>query len=797
MRADDWRVTTAYVDLDPVDVQVLDYECRAFTYDGHGGNDFAILDFVEQDEGRYVLAAADGTVSETGDGAFDKNTGSSGGGNNGVILMHDDGTESHYYHFKKRSVLVYPGQRVREGQPIGMVGSSGSSTGPHLHFGVKHDDEVYEPHAGACRSGESLWSDQEGHAFDRTYELVYAGMSTVSPGSRAYVHRPPDVHHVRQTEETVHYSWARVIYRHPGDTVSVTYRRPDGVEHYHGQKIFTSSGGLTTWIWDTTLPASGHLGTWTIEFRLNGVLEREMTFVYDDVPYEDPIGEERSVDAPRGFAHGELEASDADSGIREFGIVTAPEHGWVSLHGPRNRYFSYMAASGYDGSDSFSFEAIDGQGQSSSPATITVEVSPIVANCVRFQDEEDRVVVPDNGSLNPSEALTVEAWVYRRTGSAYGETIVDRRRDGDNKTGWVLSIPASSQLRFRAGDGTGYVSVFSASRIPLRKWVHVAGVWDGSMLRLYVDGTPEPDAAPFAGPIDYPGTYDTSIGRRGSGQYGLFGDLDEVRIWSIARSAADLAEGAQCSFFESPPPDTLLARWPFEGNAEDASAYGNHGTLTAPGSFVKRAGAVPVDCPGVDSDGDGVMDRPDNCPLAPNADQADSDGDGAGDACDMCPGVVVSGQWDSDEDGVADACDVCPFVADSEQIDTDGDGAGDLCDPDSDDSLLGVPSGDITVSLVHDKASGTTDITWSAEPMATSYETYRGSREEVRDLFYGTCQNARDADTTDTSFVEDEEPAAGSMFAFLVVGVGESGTRGLAGVDSFGRQRDVRAKDCL
>lgn len=38
--------------------------------------------------------------------------------------------------------------------------------------------------------------------------------------------------------------------------------------------------------------------------------------------------------------------------------------------------------------------------------------------------------------------------------------------------------------------------------------------------------------------------------------------------------------------------------------------------------------------PGHDSDGDGVSDAADNCPLVPNADQADADGDGIGDACD-------------------------------------------------------------------------------------------------------------------------------------------------------------------
>jgi hypothetical protein len=46
------------------------------------------------------------------------------------------------------------------------------------------------------------------------------------------------------------------------------------------------------------------------------------------------------------------------------------------------------------------------------------------------------------------------------------------------------------------------------------------------------------------------------------------------------------------------------------------------------------------------------------------------------------------------------------------------------------------------------------------------------------------------------AFAEDEQPASGEVFAFLVVGVGPDGTRGLAGLDSHARQRDLRAKNC-
>ena len=73
-----------------------------------------------------------------------------------------------------------------------------------------------------------------------------------------------------------------------------------------------------------------------------------------------------------------------------------------------------------------------------------------------------------------------------------------------------------------------------------------------------------------------------------------------------------------------------------------------------------------------DTDGDGVLDAKDNCPLVANADQVDADGDGVGDACDNCPGVYNPNQRDLDRDGLGDLCDG----------DIDGDGvpnASDAC----------------------------------------------------------------------------------------------------------------------
>ena len=78
--------------------------------------------------------------------------------------------------------------------------------------------------------------------------------------------------------------------------------------------------------------------------------------------------------------------------------------------------------------------------------------------------------------------------------------------------------------------------------------------------------------------------------------------------------------------------------------------------------------------PASDTDGDGVDDDVDNCPLVANADQTDTDDDGLGDACDT----------DDDNDGVADNNDNCPLTANVDQLDTDQDGQGNACDLDDD-----------------------------------------------------------------------------------------------------------------
>jgi hypothetical protein len=92
-------------------------------------------------------------------------------------------------------------------------------------------------------------------------------------------------------------------------------------------------------------------------------------------------------------------------------------------------------------------------------------------------------------------------------------------------------------------------------------------------------------------------------------------------------------------------------------------------------------GAIFIDALSLSADaGDGIGSACDNCPRAPNPDQADGDRDGLGDACDLCPGDPRSGGADRDDDGWGDGCDNCPSLPNPDQGDRDRDGVGDACE---------------------------------------------------------------------------------------------------------------------
>lgn len=94
----------------------------------HGGLDF------KAGYGSRVVATAAGRVTKAGN---------MGGYGNMVELDHGGGITTRYAHLSK--ILVQVGQNIKRGTRIGKVGSSGRSTGPHLHYEVRRKGQVLDP----------------------------------------------------------------------------------------------------------------------------------------------------------------------------------------------------------------------------------------------------------------------------------------------------------------------------------------------------------------------------------------------------------------------------------------------------------------------------------------------------------------------------------------------------------------------------------------------------------------------------------------------------------------------------
>ena len=110
----------------------------------HRGTDFAAP------MGTPIMASGDGVI---------KKAGWCGGGGNCVVIKHNSTYQTVYAHMSKFAKGIRNGVRVRQGQTIGYVGSTGKSTGPHLHYEVIVNGKKINSQTLKLPSGKILKGD--------------------------------------------------------------------------------------------------------------------------------------------------------------------------------------------------------------------------------------------------------------------------------------------------------------------------------------------------------------------------------------------------------------------------------------------------------------------------------------------------------------------------------------------------------------------------------------------------------------------------------------------------------------
>jgi len=283
--------TGYFVDHDPrFPDLVQDYTCGTRSYDlasgyNHAGTDYYLWPYpwlMMDEEDVRIVAAAPGVIAEKIDGNFDRDCAIQGnGGFNAVFVAQDDGYTAWYLHTKSGSLTGKAvGTRVEAGEFLGLVGSSGPSNLPHLHFEL-HDagGAIVDPFHGACNALPDRWAVAQPYEAPRidtltTHSaeptLVDCGVADGAP-----VHEDPHFQDVFAPGATL---WAFASYsdHRNGEVTHFSVVAPDG-SILTGWDFDLASEKLpkpfysgTAWDWSVALPADAAPGAWTLRAEFEG-----------------------------------------------------------------------------------------------------------------------------------------------------------------------------------------------------------------------------------------------------------------------------------------------------------------------------------------------------------------------------------------------------------------------------------------------------------------------------------------------------------------------------------------------
>jgi len=186
--------------------------------------------------------------------------------------------------------------------------------------------------------------------------------------------------------------------------------------------------------------------------------------------------------------------------------------------------------------------------------------------------------IPYSQQVVPQSGMTFEAWLTYDDSTipaAWTWPTVARQNQNASSEAWFLRVEAANtnrtSLRFKVKTSTGDINVdwpFSPGQ--LTAWTHVAATYDGATARLIVNGT---EVANRAGnglpPFDQGGTLRIGKGSDIGGPIEVWnGQLDEVRLWPFARTAAEIASTMGMELNGVPG---LVSTWNFNNTFQDSS----------------------------------------------------------------------------------------------------------------------------------------------------------------------------------------------------------------------------------
>lgn len=254
---------------------LLDFNCGQRTYNGHKGTDYYSWPFgwFKMDFNQVeIIAGAPGTIIYKNDGQFDRSCSNNNNIWNAVYIRHADNSIAWYGHLKKNSLTTKAvGETVAEGEYLGIMGSSGNSTGPHLHLEVYNSsNQLIDPYQGTCNSlnAQSWWANQTPYINPRINALKTHARPPVfptcpgqeNPNYQTNFNRGDSIYFIPYFADQPTSMPTQMTILYPNNTVWDTWS-------FTSPQYYSSS----YWWWWQIIPANAPLGQYTLRAVFNGV----------------------------------------------------------------------------------------------------------------------------------------------------------------------------------------------------------------------------------------------------------------------------------------------------------------------------------------------------------------------------------------------------------------------------------------------------------------------------------------------------------------------------------------------
>jgi hypothetical protein len=197
-----------------------------------------------------------------------------------------------------------------------------------------------------------------------------------------------------------------------------------------------------------------------------------------------------------------------------------------------------------------------------------------LASALNFDGYDDGVNLGNtiNAILDPLNTITLEAWVNPSTVSGLG-VIIGNYATGTNDMQFLLRRDFD-EYAFWVSEGTGFKVVNSGPlTVVPGTWQHVAGVWDGSELKIYIDGVLKATTAGVTGSSLDNVSNPVIVGYNYRNE-NFSGNIDEIRMWTTARSQCEINTYKNCEIPTSSV--DLLVNYHFN---QGLASYSNPGEM--------------------------------------------------------------------------------------------------------------------------------------------------------------------------------------------------------------------------